>query len=217
MWRWLLAASVAFAAPGFDRDLQPVFRQHCYGCHAAGVRMGSLDVETLDGLLRGGNQGPILVPGNARESRLYLILSGAMEPAMPMDGKRLSSAELEVVRQWIDAGARPDPGELVWRAGLLAGAWGGEVRLWNEQGRLLRRIPAQVGTVLRVALSPDARILTAIARDASRSFATATGEESASAPLPAPASPPSPSALSPDRRRRAELRDDGTVRIEDLF
>ena len=82
MWRWLLAAGV-LAGQSFERDVQPVFRKHCYGCHAANVKIGSLDVQTYEGILRGGNQGTIVVPGRAEESRLYLTLTGAMEPVMP--------------------------------------------------------------------------------------------------------------------------------------
>ena len=90
--RWLLAVSV-LAGQSFDRDLQPVFRQHCYACHAANVKMGSLDVETMDGLLRGGNRGTIIVPGKSAESRLYLTLTGALEPVMPMGEDKLILAD----------------------------------------------------------------------------------------------------------------------------
>ena len=46
-----------------------------------------------EGVQRGGNQGTILVPGKAAESRLYLTLTGAMEPVMPMGAARLPAAK----------------------------------------------------------------------------------------------------------------------------
>lgn len=211
MLRWLMAVGVV-AGQGFERDLQPVFRQHCYGCHASNVKMGSLDVETHEGLLRGGNQGTILVPGNAAESRLYLTLAGKMEPAMPMGGKRLSDAELEVVRKWIDSGARPDPGGVAWRAGVIASGWGGELRLTDEAGRLLRKIVANVGNIRTVSLSPDGKFVAAGGAAMVRVFEVATGREVIGLEMTGVASP----ALSGDGRRRAVQLPDGSVRIEDI-
>ena len=209
MPRWLFAATV-LAGQGFERDLQPVFRKHCYGCHAATVKIGSLDVETHEGIMRGGNQGPIVVPGKAAESRLYLTLTGAMEPFMPMGAKRLGSSELEAVRKWIDAGARPDPGGLVWRGGVLAMGWGGEMRVLDETGRLVRTFSAHVGTVRGVWLSADGRLVGAEGQSATRVYEVATGKEVKAAGLEFQRGSV---ALSPDGRRRAILQEDGSVRF----
>lgn len=146
---WLLAP--ALAGQMFEADLQPIFRRACYGCHAANVRMGSLDVETHAGLMRGGNQGRIVEPGNARESRLYRILAGTLEPAMPMGAPRLTETELAVVRAWINAGARPQATALAWRGETIAAAIGGEVLLLRP-----RRIRlGEMGKVVAISISPD--------------------------------------------------------------
>jgi len=208
MWRILLTVCVA-AGQGFERDLQPIFRKHCYGCHAATVKMGSLDIETHEGVMRGGNQGTIVVPGKAGESRLYLTLTGAMEPLMPMGGKRLSAAELDVVKRWIDAGARPDPGGLVWRGGVLAAGWGGEIRVMDEQGKLLRKLPANVGTIRGVWLSDDGRLVGAVG-GGERVFRVATGAVAEAAGM---SFAMGREARSPDGRRRAVLQEDGSVRF----
>jgi Planctomycete cytochrome C len=88
-------------------DVRPMFERSCYGCHASGVKMGSLDLETWEGVTRGGNNGTIVVPGKPRESRLYTMLMGEAAPAMPMDGKVLPVAQIEAVRTWIAQGAEP--------------------------------------------------------------------------------------------------------------
>jgi WD40 repeat protein len=209
MLRWLLTVGIV-AGQGFERDLQPVLRRHCYACHAAGVRMGSLDVETHEGLMRGGNQGPIVVPGNAAESRLYLTLTGAMEPFMPMGGKRLSPSELAIVKRWIDTGARPDPGGLVWRGRVLAVGWGGDVRILDESGTLIRKLSAHVGTVRGVWLSPDGQLVGAQGSAIARVYEVATGKESAPEDMEFQTAGV---ALSPDGRRRAVLQEDGSVRF----
>ncbi|MBY0508233.1 MAG: hypothetical protein K2X03_30240 [Bryobacteraceae bacterium] len=97
-------------AQSYVRDVYPIWEKHCLGCHTAGTKMGSLDIETWEGLQRGGNHGTILVPGDLKASRLYTMLIGEGQPAMPMDGQVLSAAEIAVVRDWIAAGAPPPSG-----------------------------------------------------------------------------------------------------------
>jgi hypothetical protein len=206
----VMAVGLAAFGQGFERDLQPVFRKHCYGCHAATVKMGSLDVETHDGLMRGGNAGTVVVAGKAGESRLYLTLTGAMEPVMPMGGKRLSDAELAVVKGWIDAGARPDPGGLAWRGGVLAVGWGGEVRVFAEPGGLIRKIPAHVGTVRGVGLSEDGKLVGVAGSMGTRVFRVLEGTEVPGVPV---ATATGGEAVSPDGKRRAVLQQDGSVRF----
>src|SRR5438552_13012498 len=93
-------------AKEFSKDIAPIFAANCIGCHAANVKMGSLDLDTMEGIKTGGNHGTILVPGNSAESRLYLMVAGKASPAMPLSGKSLAAGEIETIRKWIDAGAQ---------------------------------------------------------------------------------------------------------------
>lgn len=102
----LFLITTVCCAQDFEADLQPVFRKYCLDCHAHGVKMGSLDLETIAGIRAGGNHGQIVVPGKAEESRLYLMSAGKKEPFMPMDGRSLAAAELDVIKNWINAGAK---------------------------------------------------------------------------------------------------------------
>ena len=99
----------AEAPPSFTGDVLPIFDKNCSGCHAANVKMGSLDLDTYSGILKGGNNGAILVPGKSAESRLYLMIARKIEPGMPLGGKPLGAAEIETIRRWIDAGAPAKP------------------------------------------------------------------------------------------------------------
>lgn len=103
----LIAAAARGQAPSFTKDVAPIFANYCYGCHTTGVKMGSLDLETAEGLARGGNHGTIIVPGNSAESRLFQMITGKAKPSMPMDGRSLAAGEIETIRKWIDAGAKP--------------------------------------------------------------------------------------------------------------
>ena len=95
------------SAQNYVHDVFPIWEKHCLGCHASGTTMGSLDLETWEGLQRGGNHGTIVVPGDLKASRLYTMLTGETKPAMPMDGNVLSAREIAVVRKWIASGAPP--------------------------------------------------------------------------------------------------------------
>jgi len=102
----IFAFAIASAsAQSYVKDVYPLWEKYCLGCHASGTKMGSLDIETWEGLQRGGNHGTILVPGDAKASRLYTMLTGEAKPAMPMDGQVLTAGEIEVVRRWIANGA----------------------------------------------------------------------------------------------------------------
>jgi WD40 repeat protein len=73
--------------------------------------MGSLNLETYDGVLKGGNHGTIVVRGKPDESRLYTMLTGRASPFMPMDGKVLASNQIALVASWIAAGAAGPAGK----------------------------------------------------------------------------------------------------------
>ncbi len=101
-----LASSLCYATPTYN-DVARIFSERCLGCHAASVKMGSLNLETYDGFQQGGTHTSLVVPGKSAESRLYLLITGKAMPAMPMDGGKLTAEQIETVRAWIDAGASP--------------------------------------------------------------------------------------------------------------
>jgi dipeptidyl aminopeptidase/acylaminoacyl peptidase len=110
----VLAAAPSWAqqAPSYARDIAPILNARCSGCHAEGVKMGSLNTDTYAELMKGGTHGTIVIPGNSRESRLVKMLKGEAKPLMPMDGTTLAAGEIELFERWIDAGApAPTPEE----------------------------------------------------------------------------------------------------------
>ena len=97
---------LAGAPPDFKHDVIPIFEEYCLGCHASGIRMGSFECDTYEGVMRGATHGSVVVPGNALESRLYQTLNGKIKPAMPMNNRSLTKQELDTIRRWIDSGAK---------------------------------------------------------------------------------------------------------------
>ena len=107
----LALAATAVPAPAaidFQRDVQPIFREHCISCHGPAQQFGGLRLDRRSDALRGGTQTDI-GPGNADGSRLYHRLIGtAFGQQMPPPGP-LTDEQTEIIRQWIDEGAEwPD-------------------------------------------------------------------------------------------------------------
>jgi mono/diheme cytochrome c family protein len=98
------------AAPepvSFDRDIQPIFQKHCLSCHGETIQ-SQLDLRSRESAIRGGERGQDLLPGNAEQSRLYRMVAGLEQPAMPMGGV-LDAREIAALKTWIDQGASWSP------------------------------------------------------------------------------------------------------------
>ena len=93
----------------------------CLLCHGRRRQEGGLDLRSRASLLKGGNSGPAIVPGNPDESLLIKrVLSEEMPPLKDqarVSVRPVTSGELEKLRGWIMAGARfeeeePEPFDL---------------------------------------------------------------------------------------------------------
>ncbi|MBY0232459.1 MAG: hypothetical protein K2W96_24540 [Gemmataceae bacterium] len=88
----------------FDRDVAPILGRACSGCHGRMRQRGGVDLSSLAAIKRGGDNGPILKPGNPDESALYeSIASGRMPPKMP---DAVKPDERRAIRDWIAGGAK---------------------------------------------------------------------------------------------------------------
>ena len=104
---FLLAVASLHAADGprlYREVVGPAFRRQCLQCHGEGKQEGGLDLRTRESALRGGKRGPAIRPGAYLESVLYKLLASKDGPKMPPQGD-LSTAEIEAIGEWIDAGA----------------------------------------------------------------------------------------------------------------
>ena len=103
----LIAANEPKRSPTLA-DIRPVFEAKCLRCHNAKVRKADLDLSTHASLLKGGESGPVVVPGKPEESALY---EAVHEGRMPADKKgRLTTEQVESIRLWIEGGAVADSG-----------------------------------------------------------------------------------------------------------
>ena len=102
------APAAAPAAPSLDfaRDVQPILVTSCVRCHREGRKEGGLRLDTREGLLKGGDSGPAVEPGDGKGSLLHQrLLSEDPDLRMPQDADPLVPFQIETLRRWIDEGA----------------------------------------------------------------------------------------------------------------
>ena len=113
---WICAcASSAFAAEvklppavdikvDFQKDVWRIFAQKCHSCHGSKQQQSGLRLDKRQNALRGGDYGPVIVPGKSAESKLILrLVGGDGGLQMPPTGA-LSNEEIGILRAWIDQG-----------------------------------------------------------------------------------------------------------------
>lgn len=106
----LLAPSFVFAdddaTPDYAADVYPVLRKYCQGCHDVDEANGELRLDSFALLMKGGENGKAIVPGEPDESLLLKLVEKKAEPFMPPeDNAAPTAAEIAVLRKWIAAGA----------------------------------------------------------------------------------------------------------------
>lgn len=144
---WPSAGQAEAGDAGLAKRAMHLLRDRCLRCHNAKKNKGELNLTTRALALKGGDEGPSLLPGQAAESRMIRYAQPGSDPHMPPK-KQLGEEQIATLGQWIDAGAKWLPSELVIEAKLIDPA-------------KLGRLPAGYRPVFALALSPDNRQLAA--------------------------------------------------------
>src|SRR5436853_2598671 len=79
----VVLAVPAAAAPTFDRDVKPIFERRCSSCHGEEKQRGGLNLATLADVMKGGEDGAVVVPGKSDESLMIKLLEHREKPFMP--------------------------------------------------------------------------------------------------------------------------------------
>lgn len=87
------------------REVHPLLQEKCGNCHLNGKSKGGLRLDSRESTLKGGVSGPAAIPGDSKKSLLLQLVEGHdPDRLMPPDGPRLTPAEIEILRIWIDGG-----------------------------------------------------------------------------------------------------------------
>lgn len=103
----------------FEKDIRPILKAHCFDCHGEGEKLrGGLDLRLRRFMVKGGNEGPAIVPGKPDKS---LLITMVQSGDMPKREKKLTPQEIDRLKKWIAAGAktaRAEPTELGQGSGI---------------------------------------------------------------------------------------------------
>ena len=104
------ATSSTVGSVSYHRQIEPILRARCQGCHQPAKSYGGYVLTSHQRLLESGESGEAaIVPGRPEESELVrqITVSEGMA-AMPKQAPPLPTAEVELIRQWILEGAQDD-------------------------------------------------------------------------------------------------------------
>jgi WD40 repeat protein len=97
----MMALGLPAAEPSYFREVRPLLQRNCQGCHQPNLKSSNLDLTSYEGLKTGGKRGPafaLLVP----------FLTGEMKPQMPLGQTPLAAEQIDLIRNWVAAGAKDD-------------------------------------------------------------------------------------------------------------
>ncbi|MCA9073994.1 MAG: hypothetical protein KDA93_03095 [Planctomycetaceae bacterium] len=169
----------------FAEEVAPVFNQRCVACHNTRTAKGRLNMESYTALMKGGESGEIIDPGDGELSTLCVMVE---DGSMPKDADPLTEEQIALVKRWVELGAKLDAGvdatkplirimpkqpqptppesynvtlpvtavELSPDGSLLATSGYHEVLLWNtSDGSLVRRISNMAERITDLDFHPD--------------------------------------------------------------
>lgn len=94
----------------YETDIKPLFEKSCVKCHGAEKQKAKLRLDSLEGALKGGENGPNILPKDSAKSSLVHSVAriGDEDDFMPPKGKGepLSKEDVGLIRAWIDQGAK---------------------------------------------------------------------------------------------------------------
>lgn len=90
-----------------NMQVRTVFAHNCYKCHGSEKIKGDLRLDSKEMAFKGGEDGPIIIPGDAMGSELVkrIMLPSTDKKAMPSKDKHLTQDEIDIIKLWIAKGA----------------------------------------------------------------------------------------------------------------
>jgi len=97
----------------YDKDIKPILEASCVKCHHGDKAKGRIHLDSLEGVLKGGKEGPILKAGKSAESQMVFSVAhvGDEDDFMPPPKAKskldpLTPEQVGLIRAWIDQGAK---------------------------------------------------------------------------------------------------------------
>ena len=91
----------------FEKEVRPVLAENCFECHGPKKQKSGLRLDARAFILKGGEVGPVVVPGHPEQSRLILAVNHAKRKdveAMPSEDKKLAPKDIAALTEWVRQG-----------------------------------------------------------------------------------------------------------------
>lgn len=112
----MVTATILLSACGqkqvsFNTDIQPIIKQYCLECHVEGGKgqeKSGLLLTSYDNLMKGTKFGPIIKPGDSLTSVMIMLVEGRADPSikMPHGKESIPADKIEMLKKWVDQGAK---------------------------------------------------------------------------------------------------------------
>ena len=102
------ATSTAAESVDYLRQIKPILRHRCFACHGALKQNAELRLDTVALMIRGGESGPVISPGDPANSTLVKrVTASDIDERMPPEheGEPLTAEQVELIGNWIAQGA----------------------------------------------------------------------------------------------------------------
>jgi cytochrome c553 len=119
----------------FEKNVRPLLLDKCVSCHGPKTKRGGLRLDSREAILKGGDSGPALLPGQPEKSLILKAVRRQGDVKMPPK-ETLPAAAVESIRQWINLGAPWPAGAKIVKAGES------EKRHWSFQPVRRPAVPA---------------------------------------------------------------------------
>jgi uncharacterized membrane protein len=89
----------------FTDAIQPILKAKCVSCHNANKKKGGMVLSSFEEIIKGGEDGPGVVPGNLEKSGIYsrITLPEDDKKFMPANGKKpLTKDQVAIIKWWIE-------------------------------------------------------------------------------------------------------------------
>lgn len=96
----------------FTKDIAPWFTNLCLNCHSGNNPRGGLSLVTFEDMMRGGDSGSVIIPGDKQNSRLFRLVGGLENPRMPQGQARITRQNYNDLVKWFEEGNVFDGGDI---------------------------------------------------------------------------------------------------------
>ena len=88
----------------FEKSVRPVLAEHCYKCHGPEKQKAALRLDSRDAVLKGTDDGPVVVVGKPDESSLIKSIRHQGDSKMPEKEDKLPDAQISALSEWVKIG-----------------------------------------------------------------------------------------------------------------